>query len=271
MADGRLTVLSQQLIDDGIDPGSLESLQVELNAIQHPPGAINRATAALRKRASTQWRHVIGELKESVEAMRLVGKGLAQRGLSAEDRDTIRSQMVDLVKVVPAGMIAVANSALPVPGTSMFTPWILARLGLMPSRWREAHLLEQLRKESIRLREAGHTQAAEALIDLQEKLEEEADERERAQHTATLLTHWDANENGVWDEAELVAYQAAVSAMQAKRVRFSARRIWYLSHEGNVFGPIRLSELPFDSLKPGLLICFDGRSGWVAIEDLVGS
>ena len=270
MAEGRLTALSRQLADTGIDPGGLDELQLELNAIQHPPGMLNRATTALRKRATTQWQHVIGELRESAEAARLLAKGLARRQLSAEEREAVRAQMLDLVRVVPAGIITMANSVLPVPGTSMFTPWILARLGLMPSRWREAHLLDQLRKEAARLRAAGHLKAAEAVTDLQHQLEEEADERARAEQRAELLTHWDANSNGVWDDEELLAYQQALAAMQDKHHRFAARRNWYLSLEDHVFGPICLSELPREAFSPGLLVCYNGQSGWVALDDLLG-
>lgn len=269
MPEGRLTVLSRQLAEAGIDPGHLEELQIELDALQHPPGILSRATGALRRRAQTQWGHLVGELRESAEAMRLVGKGLARRKLSAEERDTVRAQMLDLVKAVPAGVIAMANSALPVPGTSMFTPWILDRLGLMPSRWREAHLLEQLKQESTRLRQAGHLQAAEALADLQHQIEDEADERERTEQRAALLTHWDANDNGIWDDEEVAAYQQALVDMRSSRERFSARRAWYLSMDGHIFGPIRLSQLPEDAISHGLLICYNGQSGWVSLDELL--
>jgi hypothetical protein len=269
MPEGRLSALSQQLAEAGIDPGGLRDLQVELDAIQHPPGVLTRATGALRKRAQTQWRHLVGELKESAEAMRLVGKGLARRPLSPEERDTVRAQMLDLVRVVPAGVIAMANSALPVPGTSVFTPWILDRLGLMPSRWREAHLLDQMRQEATRLEDAGYSQAADALLNLQHQIEDEADERERTEQQAALLTHWDANGNGAWDEDEVTAYQEALVVMKQHRVRFAARRAWYLSMEGHVFGPVRLSRLPDDIGSHGLLACYNGQSGWVGLDDLL--
>ncbi len=269
MAEGRLTVLSKQLAEAGIDPGGLRDLQVELDAIRHPPGLLGRATGALRRRAQTQWSNLVGELKESAEAMRLVGKGLARRELSAEERDAVRAQMLDLVRVVPAGVIAVANSALPIPGTSVFTPWILDRLGLMPSRWREAHLLEQLRVESRRLRDAGHIQAADVLSDLQQQIEDEADAREATQQRAALLTHWDANGNGAWDEEELRAYQEALAVMRGHSRRSGARKAWYLCLEGHVFGPVRLSRLARNTLSPGLLVCYDGQSGWVALDDLL--
>ena len=269
MSEGRLTALSRQLAEAGIEPGSLEDLQLELDALQHPPGVFSRATSALRQRAQTQWSHLVGELRESVEAMRLVGKGLARRRLSDEERDAIRAQMIDLVRVVPAGVIAIANSAFPVPGTSMFTPWLLARLGLMPSRWREAHLLDQLKLESTRLRQAGHLQAAEILTDLQHQLEDEADERERTAQQAALLTHWDTNNNGIWDDDEVLGYQQALAVMRTHRDRFSARRAWYLSLDSHVFGPIRLSQLPEGIANHGLLICYDGQSGWVSLDALL--
>ncbi len=266
---GRLAALSADLQAQGIDPGQLDELQDELDAVQSPPGAITRLRARLQQRALLQWGHVVGELQESAEAMSLLRKGIAQRQLSAEERDTVRAQMLDLVKVVPAGLIAMANSALPVPGTSLFTPWLLARLGLMPSRWREAHLLTELEREQERLQQAGHQQAAAQLAALHDQLEDEADQRERAARDAMLLTQWDANRNGVWDAEEKAAYQRAVEAMRRRRDTAAARRRWYLSLEGQIFGPVRLTEL---AREPGtaLLICYDGRSGWVSLDDLLG-
>ena len=111
----------------------------------------------------------------------------------------MRSQMLDLLKVVPAGLIAATNSVLPVPGTSMLTPWLLVKLGLMPSRWREAHVLSQLQQESKRLRDQGFVDAAADIDALRHSIEDEADRREVAEREASLLTHWDANQNGVWD------------------------------------------------------------------------
>jgi hypothetical protein len=52
--------------------------------------------------------------------------------------------------------------------------------------------------------------------------------------------------------------------------RIAAKKRWFFSYEGEVFGPLRLSEIQKKG-EPGasLLCCFDGKSGWVAIGDLL--
>ncbi len=164
MAQGRIAIVALRLEQRGIDPGHLRVLQEELDVIERPPGIFGRLSAALKQKAATQWGHLVGELRESAEVMGLIsGRLRNQRPLTPEERDKVRAQMLDLLKVVPAGLIAVGNAALPIPGTGIFTPWILVKLGLMPSRWREAHLLDQLQREQARLREQGHSDEAEEL------------------------------------------------------------------------------------------------------------
>ena len=208
----------------------------------------------------------MGELQESLALARLLRRRLGGHALSPAEREEVRAQLLDVVRIVPAGLVAFANYALPVPGTSVFTPWLLARMGLMPSRWREAHLLTQLQAEHDRLAAAGEQQAAQAVADLQHTLEEEAAVRERAALDQRLLRLWDQNSNGTWDPEERAAYAGAVAALHRHD---PALRRWYLSLEGHVFGPLRLSDLDTEALlEAGALVCFDGRSGWVALRDL---
>lgn len=273
MSAGRIAALAQELEAQGVASGSLRSLQEELDAIERPPGIFRRFTNAFKAKAAANWKHVVGELVESREVMAIVGARLkGERQLTPEEVDKIRSQMLDVLRVVPAGIIAVANSAFPIPGTGLFTPWILARLGLMPSRWREAHLLHALHKEMERLQAAGHDEEAEAVEELLHDLEEEADAREDAAREAALLTFWDANRNGIWDPEERAAYEA--EAARLRGLAFGSRganKRWFLQMDGQVFGPYRLSEVVRGGETPpsNLLACLDGKSGWVAVEDLL--
>jgi len=266
---GRLDTLATQLEAQGISAGNLHELQEELDHIQSPPGLFRRLSDRARRVAGQQWRHVVGELQESLEAAGLVrGRLLAGQDLSAADRDKVRAQMLDLMRVVPAGLIAAANAALPVPGTSAVTPWLLVRLGLMPSRWRESHVLDGMRKEASRLRASGHHIEAQRIETLQHDLEMEADARERAAHDAALLTHWDSNQNGIWDDDEVAAYQATHAELCTLRASSAMQRRWFLSHGLQVFGPVRLGDLQASDVDIPLLVCFDGRTGWVCLDDL---
>jgi hypothetical protein len=219
--------------------------------------------------AKQQWAHVVGELEESAEAMALVRRSLADnQRLTGAEADIVRTQMLDILRVVPASLIAAANAALPIPGTSVVTPWLLNRLGMMPSRWREAHILDQLEKEIERLRVAGCTEDAEALCQVKEELEAEADTREQVEKDAAVLTFWDTNRNGRWDDDERAAYQEAVVSMSAKVTEYAARKNWFLLHEETVIGPLRLSTVERDKIDASLLICWQGKSGWVALTDI---
>ena len=149
MTNGRIITLARDLEARGVQVDALLALQQELDVIETPPSLLGRVTQRVRRVASTQWKHVIGELQESQEVFGLLTRRVQkQQELTPAERDAIRCQILDLLRVVPAGLIAFANTALPVPGTGLLTPWLLARLGLMPSRWREAHLLARL--------DAGH-------------------------------------------------------------------------------------------------------------------
>jgi type II secretory pathway component PulJ len=147
---------------------------------------------------------------------------------------------------------------------------------LMPSRWREAHLIEELRRQRERLRKAGRMQAAAELADIEERIEREADAREAAAARAHVLTHWDKNRNGRWDPEEIEAYMAELSRMRELLPRFGARKQWYIEDRGAIFGALRITELcGDDDLRDhlhdeSLLVCFDGKSGWVALPDLLG-
>jgi hypothetical protein len=268
--------LAQELSKDGYDTRALLEIRIEMEHIDRPPSLITRMTKAAKSAASKHWGNLVGELSESKEAMAIIMARMKGGDVSPEDRDKVRAQMLDLVKLFPAGLIAAANSAFPVPGTGFFTPWILSRLGLMPSRWRETHLLETLKKERDRLRATGHDREADAIEELRQRIEHDVEEKEAAAQKAALLTHWDRNRNGEWDPEEIAEYKTELEKLRGMAMRFSHRKHWFLETEGEIFGPLRLSELSEDPDCEGhledddLLVCYDGKSGWVALPDLLG-
>lgn len=275
-AGRRLAALSRELGDAGFDATILLEIQLEIEVLERPPGLLARVTGRAKAAAERHWHNFVGELQESREVMGLLVARIRGERLGPEERDMIRAQLVDLVKVFPAGIIAAANSAFPVPGTGLFTPWILARLDLMPSRWREAHLLGKLAEQRERLLAEGFTAEAEQLQRIGDAVEAEAARREEVGADAGLLTHWDRNRNGVWDPEEIEAYLGALARIRELAARHRARKRWFLLDRGEIFGALRLSELLDDpEVAPhlgddGLLVCYDGKTGWVALPDLLG-
>jgi len=264
-----LSVIADELEAAGYPVAGLREIQAELDCLDQPPGFWSRLSRDTRESAARHWAFVLGELHESAEAAAILGRSVTTPSqVNAEDRDKLRSQLLDLIRAVPAAIVAAANAALPIPCTSLATPWLLHRLGVMPSHWREAHLLDSLQSEVDNLRQVGLPGHAKKLEDIRAEIKDEAITRERVEHDARLLTHWDANNDGQWDESERAAYRTAVDLLSTRVRRSSTRRSWYLLHEGGVFGPVRLSNFLTGEHEPDLLVCWEGRSGWVALSDL---
>jgi len=268
MSRERLIVIVQDLETRGIDSRALRTVQMELEVIEAPPGVFGKISHKAKEMAKAQWANVVGEIRESKEMFGLLKRSLAREELSDAEQAHMKAQMYDLLRAVPAGLIAATNSALPVPGTSVLTPWILVKAGLMPSRWREAHVLSELQKQATELRDSGHFREAAAVTELHDEIERDADRRAFAEREAALLTHWDANQNGVWDEDEREAYNQSALDLRAMVASHGNQERWFLQAHGQVFGPLKIAQLGDGELDPALLACFDGKSGWVALSDL---
>ncbi|MCH2108768.1 MAG: hypothetical protein MK135_05530 [Polyangiaceae bacterium] len=261
--------LEEVLIASGYRKAEVEELVAEAEALERPPGLLRRLGSGLRLKAKAQWQHIVGELEESKEAMALLSKGLAGGiELTREERDKVRAQLLDVVKVFPAGLIAAANSALPVPGTGLLTPWILARLGLMPTRWREAHLLDSLERRKVELLSRGDLLHAEQLKEISDRIESETCRREALALEVAKLSHWDENGNGVWDNSEKIAYSKAVLRVSDLVESRSSRKEWYIEKDQCIFGAIRLSEVLDEPSSEKLLISHQGKTGWVLLADV---
>lgn len=265
----KLLDLAQQLEARGADARVLRDLYVEIIVLERPPSLLGRLRAQVRDMARSNAALLSGEISESREMMGIIRRRLAREHVTERELLLVREQMLDLVRVVPAALVVATNYTLPLPGTSFLTPMILARLGLLPTRWREAHILSTLRKEADRLRAAGHLDLANELEELEHAVEEEADQRALATHDANLLTHWDANLDGLWQEEERAAYQTEVHRLAGIAAKVGTRRRWFLQAEGRIFGPVPLPALNDLETELQLLVCYDGKSGWVDLNDLL--
>ncbi|MEM9189643.1 MAG: hypothetical protein AAGF12_10740 [Myxococcota bacterium] len=271
LAEISLTDIARQLEADGYDARELLDLQTELDALESPPGLLRRVSGRAKELVARQWGNMMGEVRESAEVVMLLRKAAKKQPLSAEERDKVRAQLFDLVKIVPAGLIAAANSALPIPGTSVLTPWLLSRMNLLPSNWREAHLLDRLHKHQLRLEETGRPAMARKIAQLVGEIEADVERRDAIARSARLLTHWDANDNGVWDPEEREAYLVEVERLRDLAQRFGARKRWFIEHSGEVYGAVRLTEVErSEDGEEDNLVCFDGKTGWVALPHVLG-
>ncbi len=253
----RIDELVRELRAEGIEVGGLEALDAELQAVEQP-GLLER----LQGFASTQWERALGELDESAELLGLLARTAGDEPLAHDERARLEEQLRDVVRMVPASALTVGLKAI--PGGTFVTPWVLRKLGLLPSRWREAHLLETLRKEADALR-AEHPVAARRIDVLRATLTQEGERRAVLQ--VELQAHWDADRDGLWDPEETAAYEQAVRALRARRARDGWKRGWYLACEDTLFGPTRLEEL-VDAELPPVLVSWEGQA-WVRLQDLL--
>jgi len=270
----QLAELRAAFEEEGIDVEVLETLEIEVQVLTTPPGLLGRLRAKVSALVTEQWSHVQCEFDESGEAIELISRQVRDdQELSPAQRDRVREQVLDLMRAVPAGLFAVVNAALPIPATGLLTPFILRKAGLLPSRWREAHMLHKLQTQADELRSAGKQASADRIDALRTSIEKGAGHREQAEQQAELLSHWDINRNGQWDEDELAAYQTELLRLRQHLVEDAAENDWYFKSDGLVFGPLRISEF-LDrglELKEELLVCFAGRSGWVDLHDLAAN
>ena len=267
----RLRRVTSKLEALGVEVDELRSLEAEVAVNECPPGFLGKNGHKAKDTLRVQWDNLRGEVGETGEALALLAQRIKRREpLAAEEADKVRAQLIDVVKVVPAGVLAAANMALPIPGAVLLTPLLLSKMGLMPSRWRDAHVLEKLRQKAARLRSAGHGAEADELDALRAEVEAEADVREEVAASTGLLTEWDANDNGAWDDDEKAAYRKELNRLHGLLDSKGARKSWFLRLGPEAWGPVRISELlaEADELDEDLLVCYDGRSGWVNLQDL---
>ncbi len=272
MTKHTLNDIAEELVADGQveEANALLQVQAELDASEKPPGLFKRLSTAVRETAQQQWSHIVGELQESKEAWALIQNRVKTgESMNAVDKEIVRAQLMDIFKVFPATVVATANAAVPIPGSGLLTPWLLNKLGLMPTRWREAHALHELQAQEEHLRSIGDIDHADKVHGVIDQLTADADAREEMEERCALLTVWDANQNGVWDADEIETYRQAVQEIRTKLAEHGQKKQWYFMLHSHVFGPVRLNDIDDWTPDEKLLICFDAKSGWVSFADVI--
>lgn len=272
--DERLESLAAELAARGLDDDAreLRSIEDEWDQLERPAGLIGRLGQSVGRHARRQWRFVRNELRESVEAWSLLQRRVVGREtLTPEERDAVRAQLLDTLRCIPAGVLTAATLVAPVPGVALASPWMLRRLGLLPSSWREAHVLARLRAERDRLERRGQTDAADDVEAVIDAVEERARERERLERECPLLVRWDADGDGTIDAAEQAVYDDEVRRLAAQVG--GGRRGWFVRVGDAIFGPLRWSDVPTshrssDALR--VLVC-DGEGAWVSLDHVLAA
>ena len=240
--------------------------------VSRPAGLFSSLTTKMIQLAQTQWENVLVELQESKTAWEIIRR-CAQGSYipTAEERQEVRSQLLDVLKLVPAVSIAVVNAALPVPGTSALTPWLLMKMGLFPSRWQEVHILHRLEKQMAHLKSQRKHTEAKSLQGLIREINALHDRQNKVSSNCALLTHWDLNCNGKLDEDEIILYNEAVEKLAAIYAKSGHKKSWYILYNQHIFGPVFLHELNSRQPDLELLVAFRDKTPWVRLDDLMAS
>lgn len=246
----------------------LEQNNIELEEIAHLEAIVESSQKPFHKRAidvlQNNWNRLRGEMKESTQMSSLLQKAYREgkETLSPEEKKFIQAQLHDFFRIFPATIIAGMNAVLPIPGTVLLTPLILRKLGLLPSRWREAYLLNTLQEAYEKRKKTKNIQEITLLEEISEEIHKEAEYREKCE----LLFVWDENNNGIWDENELQSYGEELRKTCILYADRSQEKAWFFLYEGLVFGPNRLDQ--FSENPEELLVCYQNETKWVLFRDI---
>jgi len=268
-----LGALEGALRDSGAHTAALEVERLKEETTVDPArsGRISDVAHSLRAMAARQWKNFVQEVGESRDVLDLLRRRLSGdiKSFSPAERDMVRAQIADVFRVVPATALALA----PVPGIAVVTPFLLKKLNLLPSAWREAGVISRLDETARKLEAGGETEEAarvrETIASLRHR---SADREERVRllrQNPDIRVLYDFNMDGEIDDAEWATIKADRAALQAAARDDPAARRWYFSATGRAEGPVTLGELRDLPLPEHAVVTTAGLDRWVPLELLL--
>lgn len=258
---------------------ALHEIRRDVALLGRPPSWFARCGARLATRLRPQWERFVRELGETGDAAVLLARA-ASGGpgvLDAAERARLRTQVGDLLKTVPSAALFVGLFFVPVPGAQALTPLFLARLGLLPSAWRESYALHALDELVARLDGADPALAAVAarLRALRGTIEQEAGERQAlgallaADPDHVLL--FDDDFDGRLDPTELAGAHDALRAVRRAAAERAAEPVWYAFVGAEVLGPHRLADLDAPLCRAAALVRCGREGPWAPLAAVLGA
>jgi hypothetical protein len=212
--------------------------------------------------------------QEMADSRELVGLLRARvsgkiKHFSEEEEALVRTQLWDLFRSVPATAIVFA----PVPGIALISPFVLQKLNLLPSAWREAHIIDRLKRTVAQLEEQGETEEAERLRATVAQLEER--HRDRSDRMRTLREHpllreiYDFDHDGAIDDDEWASIKQDRETIRRAVDEDAEALRWYVSTGGDVEGPVDLTTLLHAPLPEHALVRIAELPRWVPLDFLL--
>jgi len=160
--------MAKRLRRRGLDGAADRLLELGSRLKESQEGASWLARNAGKVRAVLS-RHVENagtEWDETTHLLRMARRLLIDRkAVVGADLELARSQLLDLLKTVPASAVFAGTFLIPIPGAQpILAPVLMERFGLLPSAWAESRIESELRDLAVEARQSG-------LVDLAEELD----------------------------------------------------------------------------------------------------
>jgi len=232
-------------------------------------------------------RHVENAGLEAQETAKLVEVArkmfISKETVNRADREAARTQLVDLLKTVPASAVLAGTFLIPVPGAQpILGPLLMEKLGLLPSAWSESDLEKELRD----LLSIARRYVLDDVVEELEGLLAQA--RGHAQRIQELdrfirdnpdwLVFFDENMDKRISVSELEVLEQRVERLAERAAGSPEAREWYAFFHGRdgsdvVRGPCTFAELEqqFAEKRNVLARCKDEEWWvplWAVIEEL---
>ena len=94
--------------------------------------------------------------------------------------------------------------------------------------------------------------------------------KDKVNLNANLLSYWDTNKNHKWDSNKKIAYRKELKKVSEILLKKGFDRRWYISLGKEIWGPHSINKIipKAPHLDENMMVSWDGKSGWVDIQDL---
>ena len=275
LRDVEAALRAKGLAEEAADLGAVREEASAFRSFRRRLGSrLGTLADGLKKTAAEQWQLVGQELSQSREVMSLLARRMSGeiKSFSPAEEELVRRQVADVFRMVPATALALA----PVPGIAIVTPFVLKKLDLLPSAWREAHVIHKLETTASRLRGKGEIEEADRLARMARELEAQSRDREDRARTLRELPGvrlmYDFDMDGTIDDREWEAIKADRAALRRLAAGEgplegeTADDAWYFTTEGEVEGPVTLETLRALPLPEHALVHAPGIDHWIPYD-----
>ena len=175
--------VADQLRDKGLADAAERLLELGVRLKESEEGAswLSRNAGKVRAVLSRHAENAGTELGETAHLLKVAHQLLIERKpVAPADLGLVRSQLLDLLKTVPASAVFAGTFLIPLPGAQpILAPVLMERLGLLPSAWAESRVESELRDLVKLARMRGLPEVAEELGQMLEKVRSHTDETAR--------------------------------------------------------------------------------------------